>query len=157
MTNHEYNKQYSKERYDYLKSRGLCPKCGKNKHADGFVLCADCICEMAIKRKRDSEKESKRYKAYYQDKREKGLCVCCGKNANGKAYCQECAIKQSLRKKAKKTPNFRLDTECRICRKPVLDGFKYCEEHYKQQRENMLRARAMRTRTWNNNFLFNNC
>lgn len=150
----DYQKQYSKERYDYLVSIGLCPRCGKRQHADGFVLCADCICKMSVRRRRDAEKESARNKAYYEEKREKGLCVSCGKEAFGKVHCPSCARKQKLRKASKRVKAVRNENECLICKKPVLDGFHYCEEHYQQQRARMLKAREMSHAIWNNDIFF---
>lgn len=149
----DYQNRYNKERYDYLKELGLCPRCGKKKHAVGFVLCEDCIYKMAI-REKNKEAERERNRNWYRTQKENGLCVSCGKEAqSGKVFCAACADKKNQRRASRRIRSVKNECKCIICKEPVFEEFKYCKEHYEQQRERMLSART-RAPKLKNDFLF---
>lgn len=78
---------YLKQRYDSLKSAGLCPICGKRRPAFGYVNCPEC-CE----RIREAAKQRRaRYKS-------EGRCLRCGRQLEiGSPYlqCFSCRLKRS--------------------------------------------------------------
>lgn len=55
----------SKERYYYLKERGLCVKCGQEKAYHGHTMCLSCAVA-------DVERRAKRYRETHPDPRPKG-------------------------------------------------------------------------------------
>lgn len=61
------NSEYMKERYEFLKSHGMCVRCGKEKAERNHVTCYECSCHLAEKQeeKRASlptEEKAKTYK-----------------------------------------------------------------------------------------------
>lgn len=43
----EKQKQYDKECYEWLKSKGFCVRCGREKAVSGNVLCTVCKVKLA--------------------------------------------------------------------------------------------------------------
>ena len=48
----EEHRQYAKERYAWLKSKGLCVICGKKKAKEGRVMCPRCLARNSANTKR---------------------------------------------------------------------------------------------------------
>lgn len=97
----EYKKLYNK-----LKSKGICPRCGKYKAAPDRVHCLNCLDAFAVsqmkrrdnrteeEKQKENEAQSARSKKRYKERKEQGLCVQCGKKSRpGKAMCLKCAKK----------------------------------------------------------------
>ncbi len=83
----ERTKQYHRERTVYLKSQGLCTKCGKRTPETGKVRCAIC--------------HAKDRREYHKRARGKGVlpkfmfgdgehCSTCGKSVDGTKLCPKC-------------------------------------------------------------------
>lgn len=63
-------------RYQWLKSRGICPNCAMNKPEKGYVHCLECRIKL---RGKQTEKSYRKQKKKMQRRHEKGKCVQCGK------------------------------------------------------------------------------
>lgn len=143
----EYNKQYNKDRTEWLREHHICIVCGKEEPIGKKVVCENCLEKQsnyqAIKRK-DSEYRNKMNKKRIELKRhhrKNGLCVICGKPIY-KSYstCYEHYIHNRLKSKAKteQKNSIRIQKEinsdvtlCYRCDKPALQGKKLCAYHYK--------------------------
>lgn len=129
-----YNKQ--KERYEYYKSRGICPICGVNIIFEHESICPEC----KVKRCERVEKNKYNYRQHAKERRDNrvknGLCAVCGKpTVDGKYRCTEC--QEKARKSAKKRPkkyvrqNWISDRMCAVCGgEPLVDGKRVCEKCY---------------------------
>ena len=94
---------WSKARYDWYKSHGICPRCGQAKAAKGRTFCLNCLDSGAVEtlktkmRYPDNYKERNKtwcHDRYYKAK-EQGICVRCFKNKarEGKTTCEKCYYK----------------------------------------------------------------
>ena len=81
-----------KKRFEYLKSVGICTKCGKNQALPGRNYCAEC------KQYQHEYNVTYRYKRYLALKN-KGICTRCGvaEARPGKTLCEICFIKERTR------------------------------------------------------------
>lgn len=92
--------QYQRERRLYLKSLGICIRCGYQDAIPNMVLCTDCREKNNASRRgkpykqlTDDEKKlkSKKHMEKYYMRKENGLCVHCGKPAlTGMTKCRDC-------------------------------------------------------------------
>ena len=83
----EEEKEKRREEYNYYKEHGLCPRCHKEKPADGFVHCA--ACRALLKRKA----QDKRNETTIERSMRSGFKVCyvCEKPVKeGYRLCEEC-------------------------------------------------------------------
>lgn len=105
--------QYQKNRREYLKSIGICIRCGKEKAISNMVLCSNCreknnSSRRGVNHKQLSkEKRKEQYKIYkekyypkykerYYTRKNQGLCVVCGKPAlKGLVMCYDCRLYQN--------------------------------------------------------------
>ena len=55
------NKQRTKERYEWLKSKGMCTVCGKKKAKEGRTMCPSCLA-----------RNNANVKQYYKEHKEMG-------------------------------------------------------------------------------------
>lgn len=158
------------DNYYYLKSLGVCTRCGREDAFPGHIYCPSCM-EKNQKKSRDYyhqlsaedkelmlKKARKRKKDRYQQRKADGLCVSCGKKAVKGVFCLECYIKNKKgnQKRAKKKkiamggdPR-ELRTEkglCRFCEEPALPGHRLCEKHYSRALERARHARQF-NRHW---------
>jgi len=85
-------------RYEWYKSRGICPRCGCKDAVKGKVYCLDCLDKQAVAtmqyRATHDTTEKNRVgcrERYYKAKAD-GLCVRCFKRVArpGKTSCQIC-------------------------------------------------------------------
>lgn len=142
------------DNYYYLKSLGICPKCGREDAFPGHVYCPSCM-EKQQKKSRDyyhrlspqdkelKHKKTREYnKKCYQQRKAEGLCVVCGKKKATKGvFCLECYLKNKKgnQKRAQKKkietggdPRERRTEKglCRFCEEPALPGHRLCKKHY---------------------------
>lgn len=152
-----HNKAYCKERYDFLKSLGICVACGQNSAWKGHVYCLECRfknnerCRKSYYKNIDKirARKSESDKKLRQKRIDAGLCAVCGKRkpVEGLKYCDVC------RKKINARDNQRRDLKrevpvflygdgkhCSRCGKPVLEGSKLCPAHYKMSVEALAKA-----------------
>lgn len=152
------------DNYYYLKSLGVCTRCGREDVFPGHVHCPSCM-EKTQKKSRayyrrlsDEDRELRRKKKNeydkkrYQQRKAEGLCVACGKKAVKGIFCIECYVKNKKKnqKRARKKkiemggdPR-ELRTEkglCRFCEEPALPGHRLCEKHYSIAVESARHAR----------------
>jgi DNA-directed RNA polymerase subunit RPC12/RpoP len=81
---------YSKSNYEFLKSRGICTKCGKNKAVNKTTYCEYCLEKDVIKNAKYREKnravlrrKNKERMQKLRDKRKENReCTKCGKKLN---------------------------------------------------------------------------
>lgn len=140
---------YSKEDYEWCKSRKLCVRCRKNSVAYGMVLCADCLAECAI---RDIAYGTAKKTAWAKARRERlkaqGLCVHCGRNPAkpGILSCEQCQKKRNAMNRIWRHDNYvrtiRPDGMCRFCTLPVVPGKKLCAQHMVSETAKLDKARA---------------
>ncbi|MGL5713502.1 MAG: hypothetical protein ACRCX2_10825 [Paraclostridium sp.] len=147
---------YTKEDYNYFKSKGICVKCRKEKSAEGRVSCWSCL-DKDIERKQNKKiSKDKKDVALKRNKRKKDLCVAFGvcrncqkKDVKRGQLCLECWLKNKNKRQAKKTDINRSDRHeyglCFICGKPVHKEYKLCKEHLNQARSNLCIARSKNT------------
>lgn len=143
-----------RERYDYLKSRGICVKCGREKALEKRILCLEC-------REKHKETNKARYervknteeykvankvssKAYYDKRKEMGLCPKCGKR---KSKDSEYKLCYRCRSRARKDISLRyiyeLENRCRLCGEHELfNGLKICKSCYDKKIVKMQEART---------------
>lgn len=144
----EKKKSYCKERYDFLKSMGICVRCGQNRAWKGQIHCLECrfkVREINLKSyheniERERAKTAERHKKRRQKNIEAGLCDVCGKRkpVGGLKHCDFCRKKINTRNKQRsdlkrEVPVFLYGDgrHCSICGKPVLEGSKLCPEHHR--------------------------
>ena len=92
------NKQYQKQRYDWLKQSGLCVHCGQADARPGRTTCAECanlsrICYEKRKLAGRAAKNTPEYlRERYRNNRINGRCIACGLPLDGKGVrCIACA------------------------------------------------------------------
>lgn len=135
----------SKERYYYLKDRGLCVCCGKDYAMDGLTVCPECGFRKAetqrIRRLNQTNEQRMKGLEWRKINRDKnraaGLCSC-GKEREDKQYklCRECRLYYRRKKREKAMPKMWMELGlCRWCGKEVVDGYKYCQEHLERVRK----------------------
>ena len=120
--------------YQFFKSRGICPQCGKEKAAPGRVCCLNCLDKQNIRRlvrwdsMTEEQKEQVRSrvrqsgKALYKQRKAAGLCVRCGKPAQkGYVRCYECNIKNTncTRRRRNRKLSAKAPGICCWCSNPV--------------------------------------
>ena len=96
----EERNEYARETYRFLKKRGYCVKCGKEKAFYNHVMCPFCIEKDSLRSQNKTEtqdqkeKRNDRRRTAYYDRKENGLCVRCGKKeATVGTTCLECYVK----------------------------------------------------------------
>lgn len=85
-------------RYEWYKSRGICPRCGQEDAAKGKVYCLNCLDKEAVStmiwrsKNRTADKNKEYCRMRYYKAKEDGMCVRCfmHKARAGKATCQSC-------------------------------------------------------------------
>lgn len=148
----------SKELYNTRKQLKRCVHCGKTDAftLNGRIRCAECT-EKHQKNSREKyynggkEKDSKRHKELYEERKSKHICVQCGKYlSNNYKYilCEICRAKKrksnekSRRKKGVLPSDMRGNgVYCYICCKPVETlGKKLCNSCYEKVIKNLEKA-----------------
>lgn len=157
----EYNRKYRKEVKDFCREIGVCTTCNKNKAAPNHVQCADCLYKQTLYRmkykpaKEKKEKyirnKSEARKIQYEQRKEDGLCVRCGRKILDKRYvvCHICRNEMSKRKREQYAETHEMKSKydrnaCRICGKQVVQGKRYCKEHYQDKLNEMAYARQVK-------------
>lgn len=113
-------KSYAKERYDMLKSKGLCVLCGERYvEKEGSVKCERC-----------KAFDRQKYKLEVERCLNEGICVKC-KNVSDKPgykYCSKC-MKEHNESSKKRTQQRRRKHVCVYCgKKPPVGKTQYCKE-----------------------------
>ena len=86
-----------KERYEWYKLKGICPRCGQENAAPGRVYCLNCLDLQAIATmkwrsgKDLSEKNKADCRKRYLKAKAEGICVRCYKRPARKGRC-DCDI-----------------------------------------------------------------
>lgn len=137
--------------YEFFKSIGLCPRCGKNKPFENYVFCAECLEKIALSNEKYRKPKSKIYDQRYEGKRKqkreerkrKGLCIRCGKPATHGQLCDyHWNHRKELRKKERSGreygQSFRERMEagtCMYCGAPQVPGYKFCKDCLPKRQE----------------------
>lgn len=72
----KYKNEYEKSLYKRRKEQGLCPKCGKRKPTDGYVICGVCNAKQRM-RKQEIYERMKYEKIPIDERYLHGLCRKC--------------------------------------------------------------------------------
>lgn len=101
-----------KDRYNFYKSKNICPKCGHNEPVPGRVKCWDCLYkenESSIKYQQSKMTDEQRKRRNEYVKRKKALCValgvcgaCMKKDATQGKMCLECYVRAKNKRILKK-------------------------------------------------------
>lgn len=160
------DKSYAKDRYDFLKSRGMCVACENEKAIRGKTLCLMCKA-MRIEYNRDAyqnmtdeQKAQRKQKSrdLYAQRKESGICTKCGKRKpeTGKAKCTACLAKNAKvhMKKARKDgvmPRFLFGDgyHCQTCGSTISGG-KLCDRCYQNAVRTISIARTHIHAGWKN-------
>lgn len=160
MTDEE-NKKRSRERYYWLKSKGICVQCGCEKAEKKSVFCLECRANRRESQRNrysnnpEIREKRNQYSMVNNPKRyaeciEKGLCVQCGKRPvkEGHRMCGICLAKhrkssEEYRRKKGIMPRFLMGNGeyCYFCGKPGCNGRKTCEECRERQAAVLAKAR----------------
>ena len=158
---------YSKSNYEFLKSRGICTKCGKRKAVNKVTYCEYCLEKDVIKNAKYREKnrdrlreENKKRMQNLRDKRKQnGECTKCGKKLNplydgdNTVKCKICRVyyMEYMRDRRNKDKKQKISREEKIelglclhinCECNVLDGYKLCKKHYEISINNLSKAHS---------------
>lgn len=161
------NRQYQKERLQWLDKNGYCHKCGKNKQLGDYKFCTECLEKIQLRNIKNydpvkAHNYQARRREIYKYKKEHGICVRCSKPAKIGMYCTDCYIKQKRRldekcRKAKEKrqergliPEYRkANNLCFFCGEPVEEPKKHgracnkcaerCSENAIKQENNYFR------------------
>ena len=143
---------YSKSNYEFLKSRGICTKCGKNKAVNKTTYCEYCLEKDVIKNAKYREKNravlrrknKERMQKLRDRRKENRECTKCGKKLNplydgNYVKCKICRYyyMEYMRKRRSKDDKQNTSREekiktnvCLYCNSKVIEGKKLCEKHY---------------------------
>lgn len=165
MHNMNTDKSYFRERREWLKSRGFCVDCGKNKAEPNRVRCFECA-EKANRRSsakyhENIEARREQSKQRYQERKDQGICVRCSRPAEkGKVMCSVCLAQQRIKDEKKRRENGLLPMwmrgdgyHCAICGKDTSKaGDKLCPvclERNLKLAENMRKSVDSSKHRWN--------
>lgn len=127
----------------WLKNKGYCINCCKEKAFEGRTMCPDCLDKNKERAERTrSEKSKEQRRKYIKRKRE--LCIafgvcreCFKRTAKVGLKCTECYAKEiNRRERNRKTVKRNMRTElglCYFCGKQSVKGYKTCKIHLKLQ------------------------
>ena len=151
---------YSKSNYEFLKSRGICTKCGKNKAVNKTTYCEYCLEKDVIKnakyreknRNRLREENKKRMQDLRNKRKQNGECTKCGKklnpvfDGNNTVKCKRCKVyyMEYMRKRRSKDDKQKITREekielkvCLYCNSKAIEGKKLCKKHYNTALNNL--------------------
>lgn len=154
---------YSKSNYEFLKSRGICTKCGKRKAVNNVTYCEYCLEKDVIKNAKYREKNLERLRKLNRERmkklrdrrKENGECTKCGKklspilDGKNKIKCKKCrayhknymAKRRSQIEKGSMTKEERINIGmCLYCSSRAIEGKKLCKEHYNVALNNLSKA-----------------
>lgn len=154
--NNKHNIQV-KERREWYKSAGICPRCGKNQILGDEKACPECNSyAYSINIRINQDKKNKSHAEYsrkvYAERKAQGICTRCGKRKSEYGYlmCGICREKDRNRKRiAYGKPDRReryLSGLCFFCDNPIKDGYKVCEKHYQMNVEKARSSNANKAR-----------
>lgn len=125
---------YMRERTEWLKSRGICTKCGSEPAREGKTLCWACAMNLADRRK-----------VFYERRKEHSLCWKCGKPTNGETLCPECKKIVSVQR-AQFWSKRKANHQCPKCGKQLPKDYDRvcCQRCRVKQTNNTLRSRQNR-------------
>lgn len=87
-------REYRRKRYNKIKEKGLCTRCGRSTNNNGKTLCNECL----IKRRRYDKERNRRKGIVSQEERGNGTyCYRCCKpvETKGEKLCESCKKKAS--------------------------------------------------------------
>lgn len=137
--------------YDWYKSHGICPNCGRETAANGRVKCLVCLSDDAERaRRRRAEglasDTNEAHRRLYEMRKQNNICVSCGQRPplNDRVRCGIClskarAAQEKIRRKRGQPPEClyrNTEGRCSTCGKPSLPGKRLCERCF----ENACRA-----------------
>ena len=157
-------REYVLGMYYWYKEHGICVRCKQEQAMPGYVRCPDCIYKDGEKahqnpKKHDDrykEKQNKRLRERYHECKKLGLCTRCAKKQayKGGRFCYECMLKAKRYARQRKQKKSGISGEmhqywkeqglCYFCGKPVVEGKKTCEEHYRKCAMSAANMRAKR-------------
>ena len=150
------NSEYTRERYQFLKSHGICVNCGNENACIGSIYCLKCwekhhetINKYQASHSEENKKRCKEYnKRIYAERKAKGLCVKCGYKAiDGRTLCLSCSVKA----KKRKDPRWNNDIErsmrpemglCYVCGKPLNKWDELCDDCHDKSSDRMKKLNA---------------
>ncbi|MCM1221385.1 MAG: hypothetical protein NC548_43590 [Lachnospiraceae bacterium] len=165
----EKRKQYQKERYHWLKSKGICVHCGQEKAQKGTVLCRMCTInssQYSVERyHRKTPEQLEHYKEYQKEyqhmRRQKllaeGVCTRCGKRPARAGYksCKICSAEDCKKHKEKRLekgimPRFIMGKGeyCYFCGKSGCNGEKVCPECRERLTANLPHNKPSNNHIW---------
>lgn len=107
----EYHRQYSKERYKWLKEHRICTRCGSEEAIINSTLCPGCsykswLCDRQYyeEHKQDiNRKKVERWKQKAEEWKKLGLCNTCGGKIerSDKKRCNKCISRDAERHRKK--------------------------------------------------------
>lgn len=160
MRDIEHKKQYNKERYDWLKSKGICTGCACKDASVGSNLCPDCFERKLLSYKPVQEQE-RLTKLQYQRQLRKSridmrLCTDCAKKLKDDegTRCKACAKRHSKRTRpyALTYDQCRAKGLCVQCRKePAITGRAICSNCLEVGRKRMKLMWEAKRRKYGNN------
>ena len=115
----ERNRKYCARRREWLRTQGLCRKCGKVPAMDSYTLCRTCL-----------DKTEKWAKERYDRLKASGMCPHCGKPKRPERFsCDDCLAKQREKEKSKRL-FYKSVGICPICgrNRIYIKGRVLCEE-----------------------------
>lgn len=93
----EGQRQKQRQRYQYLRERGLCPRCG-GRRDDGWIHCSSCREKERVANRKTPNEMKRGYVRKYREKcRKDGRCWICGAWLGSGRYkrCQKCRDKDN--------------------------------------------------------------
>lgn len=97
------------ERYQWLKARGFCVKCGREKSFGGRVYCVNCLYKMQMRaiqytessegRKQHNARQAEWMREQRARRKAAGICIRCGKREalEGRTRCKRCTCLERAR------------------------------------------------------------
>ena len=162
---------YSKSNYEFLKSRGICTKCGKRKAVNKLTYCEYCLEKDVIKnakyreknRDRLREENKKRMQNLRNRRKQNGECTKCGRKLNqvidgsNTVKCRRCKAyyMEYMRKRRSKNDNQKMSREekielkiCLYCNSKAMKNKKLCEKHYNAVVNNLSKVDRNSNHSW---------
>lgn len=127
----------------WLKSKGYCINCCKEKAFEGRTMCPECL-DKIKERSEATRTENSREQRRKYIKRKRDICVafgicreCLKRNAKVGLKCVECHAKELQRRERNRKEvkrNIRVELGlCYFCGNPVIEGYKTCNKHLQLQ------------------------
>lgn len=142
---HAKMRAYNKERVEFLKEKGICIDCGKERAMFNRVRCPECldkVKENAEATRSEASKEQRRQKQREKFKwcQANGICTnCLKRKATIGKSCTECYAKRKKKEPIKKRDLWAYTDKCMLCGGERIEGKKVCQKCYERCRKNLVR------------------